>query len=73
LDAEVQRLNQVIDEITTANNLIPGPDLYTLVRAHPDYLGPDGLHPSGAGSVAINALWFQTLQSHLGLGAAQCS
>jgi lysophospholipase L1-like esterase len=73
LDAEVQRLNQVIDGITTANDLIPGPDLYTLVRAHPNYLGPDGLHPSGAGSVAINALWFQTLQSHLGLGAAKCN
>jgi lysophospholipase L1-like esterase len=73
LDAEVQRLNQVIDEVSAANNLIPGPDLYTLVRAHPNYLGPDGLHPSSAGSVAINALWFQTLQSHLGLSAAKCS
>lgn len=73
LDAEVQRLNQVIDEVTAANNLIPGPDLYTLVRTHPKYLGPDGLHPSSAGSVAINALWFQMLQSHLGISATRCS
>jgi lysophospholipase L1-like esterase len=73
LDAEVQRLNQVIDDVTTTNSLIPGPDLYALVRAHRDYLGPDGLHPSSAGSVAINALWFQTLRSNLGLGAAHCN
>jgi lysophospholipase L1-like esterase len=72
LAAEVQRLNQVIDDVTAANSLMPGPDLYTLVRTHPNYLGPDGLHPTGAGSVAINALWFQTLRSHLGLGSAQC-
>lgn len=73
LDAEIQRLNQVIDQVTAANNLITGPDLYTLVRAHPDYLGPDGLHPSGAGAIAINSLWFQTLRSHLGLSGAQCN
>lgn len=73
LDAEIQRLNVVIDEVTAANNLIPGPDLYTLVRSHPDYLGPDGLHPSNTGSVAINAMWFQTLRSHLGLAATQCN
>lgn len=73
LDAEVQRLNQVIDEVTTAYNLIPGPDLYTLMRTHPDYLGPDGLHPTSSGSVAISALWFQTLRPHLGLSGTQCN
>lgn len=73
LDAEVQRLNAVIDDVTATNNLIPGPDLYTLVRTHPEYLGPDGLHPSNAGSIAINAMWFQTLRSHLGLATAQCN
>ena len=73
LDAEVQRLNKVIDEVTAANDLIPGPDFYSLMRAHPSYLGPDGLHPSNAGSIAMNALWFQTLRAHLGLADAQCN
>ena len=72
LDAEVQRLNGVIDEVTAANHLTPGPDLYTLVKEHPDYLGPDGLHPSGPGAVAINAAWFQTMRSQLGLSGANC-
>lgn len=72
LDAEIQQLNKVIDEVTASNGLIPGPDLYGLVRAHPEYLGPDQLHPNGAGSVAINALWFQVLRPHLGLGDGQC-
>ena len=70
--AEIQRLNSVIDAVTAANHLIPGPDLYTLVRAHPEYLGPDGIHPSGAGAIAINALWFQTLHTALGLTGANC-
>jgi lysophospholipase L1-like esterase len=73
LDAEVQSLNRVIDEVTAANNLISGPDLYALIHSHPEYLDTDGLHPTAAGSVAINALWFQTLKSHLNLGGAACS
>ncbi|HEU5349380.1 MAG TPA: GDSL-type esterase/lipase family protein [Ktedonobacterales bacterium] len=72
LDAEIQRLNAAIDAVTAANHLIPGPDLYALVSAHHEYLGPDGIHPNGAGAVAINKLWFQTLRSHLGLSGANC-
>ena len=72
VDAEVQRLNKVIDDVTAANHLIPGPDLYALVRAHPDYLGPDGLHPSDAGTVAYNAAWFQVMRAHLGLNGPNC-
>jgi lysophospholipase L1-like esterase len=72
LDAEIQQLNQVIDEVTKANHLIPGPDFYTLFKTHLQYLGPDGLHPSGAGAVAMNALWLKTLSSRLGLSGAAC-
>ncbi|MGO8948460.1 MAG: GDSL-type esterase/lipase family protein [Ktedonobacterales bacterium] len=67
LASEIQQLNQVIDEVTTENHLIPGPDFYTLFKAHPAYLSADGLHPNDAGSIAMNALWFQDLRSHLGL------
>ncbi len=72
LDAEIQQLNQVIDQITATNHLIPGPDFYALFHAHTEYLGPDGLHPNSAGAIAMNALWFQTLRAHLGLASAQC-
>ncbi|HLY30984.1 MAG TPA: GDSL-type esterase/lipase family protein, partial [Ktedonobacterales bacterium] len=72
LQAEIQRLNQVIDQVTTANGLIAGPDFYALFSAHPNYLGPDKIHPSDAGAVAMNALWFQTLHTRLGLTGAHC-
>jgi lysophospholipase L1-like esterase len=65
LSGEIQQLNQVIDEITAANHLIPGPDFYTLFQAHPQYLGPDGLHPSSSGAIAMNAEWFKALRSQL--------
>jgi lysophospholipase L1-like esterase len=65
LSDEIQQLNQVIDEITAANHLTPGPDFYTLFQAHPQYLGPDGLHPSSSGAIAMNAGWFNTLRSQL--------
>lgn len=74
LDNDIQALNRVIDEVTAANHLIPGPDLYGLIKAHPQqYLGPDGLHPSGAGAVAINAEWFKALRAELGLAGASCN
>jgi len=73
LDAEIQRLNTVIDQVTAANGLIAGPDFYTLFKAHPEYLGPDELHPSDAGAIAMNALWFTTLRPTLGLASAHCN
>jgi lysophospholipase L1-like esterase len=73
LALEIQRLNQVIDEITSANHLIAGPDFYTLLKDHPEYLSSDGLHPNQAGSVAMNALWLTTLSPYLGPSLSQCS
>jgi lysophospholipase L1-like esterase len=65
LNGEIQQLNQVIDEITAANHLIPGPDFYSLFQAHPQYLRPDGLHPDSSGAIAMNAEWFKALRSQL--------
>ncbi|MFI5272560.1 MAG: SGNH/GDSL hydrolase family protein, partial [Ktedonobacterales bacterium] len=65
LDAEIQRLNAVIGQVTAANGLITGPDLYTLFKNNPSYLGPDGLHPTDSGAVAINQAWFEVLQPYL--------
>jgi lysophospholipase L1-like esterase len=72
LDTEIQQLNQVIDEVTEATHLIAGPDFYTLFKTHPRYLSGDGLHPSGPGAVAVNALWFSTLRSHVELAGGTC-
>ena len=73
LDGEIRQLNQVIDEVTTANHLIRGPDFYTLFQTHPQYLSSDGLHPSGAGAIAMNSLWLESLGSQLGLTKVPCS
>jgi lysophospholipase L1-like esterase len=72
LDAEIQSLNQVIDAVTAANTLIVGPDFYGLFKAHPEYLLPDGIHPTGPGAIAMNDLWFKALKSPLGLSASSC-
>lgn len=73
LDGEIQQLNAVVDDVSAANGLLAGPDFYTLFQQHPDYLGPDGIHPSPAGAVAMNAAWYQTLRPLLAkaLGAPQ--
>jgi acyl-CoA thioesterase I len=62
-DENVRALNLVIDALTARNGLPPGPDLYGWFKAHPQELGPDGVHPTDVGSVSINRLWYQALRS----------
>lgn len=50
------RLNVVVDAVTRELGLVPGPDLYTWFKAHPERL-MDGLHPDDAGSVEMSRLW----------------
>jgi acyl-CoA thioesterase I len=59
----VQALNQVVDRVTLRNGLLPGPDLYAWFKAHPDELGPDGVHPTDTGTRSINRLWYEALRS----------
>jgi lysophospholipase L1-like esterase len=66
-DADVQALNQVIDLVTARNGLLPGPDLYAWFKAHPDELGSDGVHPSTAGTLSINRLWYEALRPFYGI------
>jgi lysophospholipase L1-like esterase len=61
-DTDVQALNEVIDLVTARNGLLPGPDLYAWFSAHRDELGPDGVHPSDAGTRSINRLWYEALR-----------
>jgi len=50
------RLNEVVDEVTRARGLLPGPDLYGWFKAHPEQL-TDSLHMDDAGSRAFQRLW----------------
>ena len=50
------RLSAVVDEVTAALGLLPGPDLYAWFKAHPEQLR-DGLHPDDRGAVEMSRLW----------------
>jgi lysophospholipase L1-like esterase len=54
------RLNAVVDAVTREEGLLPGPDLYTYFKAHPERL-QDGLHPDDAGSVEMSRLWAEAV------------
>jgi lysophospholipase L1-like esterase len=47
----------VIDSLTKARNLTPGPDLYGHFLSNPSELGPDGVHPANPGYASIQRLW----------------
>jgi lysophospholipase L1-like esterase len=61
-DAHVRALNGVLDRVAARNGLLPGPDLYAWFRTHRDELGPDGVHPTDAGTRSINRLWYEALR-----------
>ncbi len=50
------RLNAVVDEVTERFGLLPGPDLYSWFKEHPEQL-PDGLHPDDEGSREAIRRW----------------
>ncbi len=41
--------------------VIPGPDFDAVFREHPEYLGPDGVHPSDHGYENMRRIWAETL------------
>jgi lysophospholipase L1-like esterase len=52
--------NRAVDSVAKARGLLPGPDLYTWFRAHPDRL-LDGLHPDAEGSIEMSRLWAEAV------------
>jgi hypothetical protein len=50
------RLNAVVDEVTRDLGLLPGPDLYSWFKAHPERL-TDHLHMDDRGAVELMRLW----------------
>jgi lysophospholipase L1-like esterase len=58
----IPAFNAVIDELTRANALPRGPDLYAWFAQHPDELR-DGIHPTEGGIASINRLWAEAMDS----------
>lgn len=52
-----------IDNLTTQNKLVPGPDLYTYFLNHPEEHNSDGIHPNATGAASIQRLWAQKMDS----------
>ncbi|MBC7389248.1 MAG: SGNH/GDSL hydrolase family protein, partial [Opitutaceae bacterium] len=53
---------KAIDDLTTQNNLIAGPDLYTWFSTHPSELNTDGVHPNAAGAASIQKMWAEKMK-----------
>jgi hypothetical protein len=52
------RLNEVIASVLRqAPSVLAGPDFYAEFKAHPELVGPDGVHDTAAGSAHRRALW----------------
>jgi lysophospholipase L1-like esterase len=56
-----QAFLNAIDDLTSQNNLLIGPDLYTYFVAHPTELNSDGIHPNATGAASIQRLWAQKM------------
>ncbi len=52
----VPAYNAVVDRLVAEYGLVPGPDLYTWFKAHPEQL-PDTVHPDEDGAAALRRLW----------------
>jgi lysophospholipase L1-like esterase len=66
INQRIDAYNVVIDQVTAANHLLPGPDMHAVFSGHLNtYLLPDGIYPSSAGAQAMNQAWFDALKSEL--------
>lgn len=54
------RLSREVDAVAAAEGLLPGPDLYSWFKAHPERL-MDGLHPDDRGAVEMSRLWAEAV------------
>ncbi len=52
--------NEALDAVRDAAGLLPGPDLYSYFKAHPERLR-DGLHPDDRGAVETARLWAEAV------------
>jgi hypothetical protein len=54
---------KAIDDLTSQNKLIPGPDFYTWFSTHSSDLNTDGVHPSATGGAKIHQMWAEKIDS----------
>jgi hypothetical protein len=54
--------NQVVDELTVQNGLMTGPDMYAWFSTHLNEF-EDSTHPNATGSISINRLWSDVMES----------
>jgi lysophospholipase L1-like esterase len=52
-----------IDDLTSKNNLVPGPDLYNYFLQNPTQLNSDGVHPTATGAASIQRLWAEKMDT----------
>lgn len=57
-----QDYNAMIDKIYTEYpQVIPGPDFYSIIQEHPEYLSSDGVHPCSEGYEEMRRIWAETM------------
>jgi hypothetical protein len=61
LNGNLPQYVKAIDELAGANQLPPGPDLYTWFKEHKGEIGPDTVHPTVAGQASIQRLWGEAI------------
>ncbi|MDB5096424.1 MAG: hypothetical protein JWM80_845, partial [Cyanobacteria bacterium RYN_339] len=61
LNGTLPQFVKAIDDLTAANRLPPGPDLYGWFKDHKGEIGPDTVHPTVAGQVSIQRLWGEAI------------
>lgn len=54
---------KAIDDLTSQNKLIPGPDFYTWFSTHTADLNDDGVHPNASGGAIIHKMWAEKIDS----------
>jgi hypothetical protein len=52
-----------IDDLTSNNKLIAGPDFYNFFLNNPTQLNSDGIHPSAIGAASIQRLWAEKMDT----------
>lgn len=62
ITANIEAYNAQIDRLYEAYPaVIAGPDFYSYLKAHPEYLGGDGVHLNTEGYNAMRILWAETM------------
>ncbi len=62
ISANIASYNAQIDRLYEAYpSVIKGPDFYSYLEAHPEYLGGDGVHLNTEGYNAMRILWAETM------------